>query len=381
MIELGIDMDLLPEILGVDRDRISLAKKRQVAFWRREKPSAWPVLLTAPLSAMQEMLPKANFQEAFYDSHQMLLSQLRGVCGMLNAGSDAVPSVRANLGTAVTLACLGLKQEVFVDKMPWLQERLTRKQVASLEPDDIKIQGDFERGLEYMQDFREILGDRVAVYCMDTQGPFDLAHLLLGDDLFYAIYDDPPLVHHLMEICLAAGIKTHTWMKEINGEPIDTLYHSNSIFAENMGVRICEDTPVIIGPEAIYEFAMPYSQRLASHFGGAWVHYCGRNDELTKAILSMPEIRGINFGHIPGHEQLHDFEADMQLCLESKKVYFGNWPLLEGESGRAFLARMFRWACQGVLLTSANPAVDRSRREEGFFENGKEALDYWYSLG
>ena len=165
-------------------------------------------------------------------------------------------------------------------------------------------------------------------------------------------------------------------MKEVSGEPWDNLYHSNAIYAENMGIRICEDTSVLISPDAINEFAMPYTQRLAQHFGGAWVHYCGRNDKLTDAICQIPEIRGINFGHIPGHELDHQFEEDMKRCIDSKKVYFGSWPRLSGESGAEHLSRLHRWASQRCLIPQGNPALDKNNG----FSNVTQALDYWYNL-
>lgn len=55
----------------------------------------------------------------------------------------------------------------------------------------------------------------------------------------------------------------------------------------NAGIRLCEDSTAIVGPAAIEAFALPYTRRLAQRFGGAWVHYCGRNDALTAAALDF----------------------------------------------------------------------------------------------
>jgi hypothetical protein len=222
------------------------------------------------------------------------------------------------------------------------------------------------------------MGDALAIYCMDTQGPFDLAHLMIGDALFYEMTDDPPFVHHLMELCLELGIRTHTWMKEITGEPRTAMHHSNAIYTESAGIRICEDTTALLGPEQIAEFAIPYSRRLAAHFGGAWVHYCGRNDHLTDAVCATPEFAGINFGFIPGHEHDHSFEADMARCQAGKTVYFGHWPLLPGETGEAYLRRIHPWAKRGVLLTGfGNNGIGD---QPGFLCNAASALAFWNTL-
>ena len=378
------DVRSLPEICGLDQDRINLAKKRQVAVWKREKPDKWPVIAVGKLSQEQEKIPNPNLKEAFYDSDLMLCSQMRGACAAANSNSDIVPSIRANMGTGTIVSCLGLEQEIFEDKMPWLGQHLTKEQVSKLTPDDIKIRGTFELGLRHMRRFKEIMGDIVGVYCMDTQGPFDLAHLVMGDEIFYQFYDDPPFVHHLMDICLDLGIKTHTWMKEVSGEPKDKEYHGG-LYAENMGIRICEDTTAIVGEEIIREFAMPYTQRLAKHFGGAWVHYCGRNDHLTQAICEIPEVRAINFGIMPCGKQSHNWKEEMDRMAKYKKVFFGAWPKDDNESDRDFLRRMHESAVKGLIVPEIGYALFdciKARDNRGGDPIGSldEALDFWYSL-
>ena len=388
----GID---LAALLNEDQQRIEMARRRQAAVWQGDKPDAWPIIFTAPLSESQEALPNPNYEEAFYDDDLMLASQLRLACAVNNSRSDAVPSIRANLGTGITLSCVGLKQLVFPDKMPWLKEHMSREQISRLEPDDIKIQGDFGRGLDCMRFFKDTLQNGLPVYCMDTQGPLDLAHLLAGDDLFYAMYDDPPYVHHLMEFVVELGLRTHRWMKEATGEVMDRCHHGNSLYSENFGIRICEDTSAIIGPDAVAEFSIPYDQKLARAFGGAYVHYCGRSDHLTQALLEAPDIKGINFGFIPGKDDMHNYDEEMEKCLQYGTVYTGPWPRMKGESGKAFLERMHRWASQGVLIPHGNAAVakpmyrelgkgevlaDTGHSDAEKFENIEDALDFWYGL-
>jgi uroporphyrinogen-III decarboxylase len=370
------DVYRLRELYQPDPARLALARRRQAAFWRHARPDAWPATLSGPLTAAQQAIPNPNFKEAFEDADLMLCSQVRAASAAYSAGGDGVPSIRVNFGTGVCLACLGLEQEVFEDKMPWLRRHLTKEEIARLTPDAIKIQGSFARGLDYIRRFREVMEDRVPVYCMDTQGPFDLAHLLYGDDLFYAVHDDPPFVHHLMEIVLELGVRTHRWMKEVTGEPLTSFHHSNVLYAENIGVRICEDTTSIVSPAVIEEFALPYTRQLAQRFGGAWVHYCGRNDHLTEFLCAIPEVRGINFGHVPGREHDHCFEEDMRRCQAGGKIYFGNWPRREGETGRQYLQRLHVWAKPGVLF----PILDAALAAPEGLTSAAEVLSCWYEL-
>jgi hypothetical protein len=366
----------LRDLYIVNHDRIELAKERQASVFRGETPDKWPALLNAPLTEKQKRIPSPNYTEAFDDIDMMMCQQMRSACSTANANSDAVPSIRGNYGVGVLMSVIGLEQLTFPDKMPWPQDHLTRDQVAKLTVDDIEIKGTFGRGLEFMRRHMELMGAQPAAYCMDTQGPFDLAHLFLGDDIYYAIYDDPPLVHHLLEFCLELNIRTHEMMKEISGEGRNECYHSNRLYADNMGIRICEDTTAIISPDSMQEFAMPYTRRLAQHFGGAWVHYCGRNDHLTRFVCEIPEIRGINFGHIPGNVHDHPFEDDMKICADTRTVYFGNWPRFDDESGEDYLRRMYKWSEQGVLIADIGPALRGAQP----MPSSEAVLDFWYSL-
>jgi uroporphyrinogen-III decarboxylase len=372
------DVTQLPAYLNFDFERIELAKQRQAAVWKGKKPDAWPIVLRSDLTEQQKKIPTANFEEAFYSKELMLCQEAHGACSVGNSRSDAIPSIRVNFGTGILLSCLGLEQTIFPDKMPWLKEHLTKEQVSELTPDDIEIKGSFEKGLEYMRFFKEILGDSLPVFCMDTQGPLDLAHLMIGDQIFYEFYDDPPFVHHLMNLSLELGIKAHEWMKEINGEQQNEHYHSGMLYSNNMGIRICEDTTAIIEKSAMEEFAMPYTRRLAQHFDGAWVHYCGRNDNLTRLICEIPEVRGINFGLIPGHEYDHQFEEDMNLIKDHGKVGWLDWPRFENESSKDYLKRMHYWASQGALIPGCNRAIGGGTGED--LDSVEAVKDYWYSL-
>ena len=373
------DVTSLPSLYTPDRRRIRVAEQRQADVFAGRKPDKWPLLIGGKRTAAQEKIPAPTIKEAFYDSDLMLCYGLRSAAASANTDSDVVPSIRANMGTGILMACLGLEQELFAEnEMPWLKCHLTKAEIMKLTPGDIKIQGSFELGLRHMKRFREIMGDSIPVFCMDTQGPYDLAHLLLGDDLFLEMYDDPPFVHHLMDLVLALSIKAHTLMKEISGEPLNHVYHSNSYYGANMGIRICEDTTVLIGEDAINTFAMPYTARLARHFGGAWIHYCGRNDGLTRALCGIPEIRGINFGHVPG--KVNDvgperFKKDMDLLHKSGKVYVGAWPLYPGESGKEYLDRIHKYAAIGAIIPVGNAALGKNG-----FGSEDEALAYWHGL-
>lgn len=365
------DVKQLPELLDFDYEHIQKSRERQCSFWRGEKISTPLLFVGGELSEKQKIIPEYNYKEIFTDKEKMLCSEIRAACAVANGRSDSIPSIRANFGTGTILACLGLEQEAFTDKMPWLTEHLTKEQITKLSPDDIQPRGTFARGLEMMHYYKEIMGESIPIYVMDTQGPFDLAHLMLGDELFIQLYDDPSFVHHLMNLCLELGIKTHRWMKEAINEPLTSLHHGSVLYSDSFGIRICEDTTVMLSPDHIEEFAVVYSRKLAREFGGAWVHYCGYHEGLTDAILSSPELRLLNFGHIPGHEQEIDFYKNMGKFKKYGKINFNCWPKFADESTEEHLIRLHKFAASGILAPACGAVKDFS---------AKEILDFWCNL-
>ncbi len=360
---MNIDFTAALDYLDSKQEQIRRAEQRQLKFWRREKLPVPLYFLGGKLPEAVAGLPDPDYLQAASDPQLMLAAELRKAMAALEGQSDLVPSIRPNLGCGVVLACLGLEQEFYPDKMPWLHSHLTLAEAQKLDIDRVEIRGTFARGIDMMKYFVETLGGRLSVYPMDTQGPFDLAHLLAGDEIFLAMFDDPDAVHHLMEFCTALLEKLIRAMKQAIGEPL-TVSHYQNLYSKTFGIRICEDTTALLGPDQIAEFAMSYSRRLAEAFGGAYCHYCGRNDELTAAQLAEPAFKVLNFGQIPGKPELHDFQEEMAKFTAAGKPYFGNWPRLAGESYPAYLERLYPYMLSGILLpTLDQPPLDYSRSQ------------------
>ena len=250
------------------------------------------------------------------------------------------------------------------------------EEAKKLTVDDIKIQGTFARALEFIDFFREIMDDRIDIFVPDTQGPFDLAHLLLGDEIYYLLYDDPDVMHHILDVCTELYIRTTRAAKKAIGEPLGCSTHSMRLYSPTAGVRVCEDTTTIIGRESIEAFAMPYTLRIAEEFEGAWIHYCGRCDALRDLLCECDNVKGLNYGIVPGKEDDFDFEKEMDVLAGHGKVYYGNIPRKPAESGEDYLRRIHGYSRSGCLIPIGDAAVGG----ETGFQNVEQALDFWYSL-
>ncbi|MBR0464658.1 MAG: hypothetical protein IJJ23_09845 [Clostridia bacterium] len=320
-----------------ERYQESIACQREVFYHRRV--GVQPLLLTSQRLEPFADLHPFTYKEIHYDPEKMLFNGLLDALCAQAGGRECVPSVRANMGCGIVPALFGLVQELFDDKMPWLQKHLSPEQIREMSKADITLTPEFQMALRHMEYMTDALkGSGVRVYPVDIQGAFDTAHLVMGDEIFYQMFDDPDLVHHLLDLsCDAIQIAFDECLKRIPDSQ-HTVCHYNYLAIPRAlgGLKLSEDTPTILSPSAIDEFVKPYMHRALESAGGGYIHYCGRNDALFQAVMEEPYAHGLNFGN----PEKHDMEQILRQCAAHKKLYIGPVPGNPDESPDAFIRRV-----------------------------------------
>ena len=281
-----------------------------------------------------------NMNEQFYDKEKMLFAHLEEILDIASDIHDAVACLRPNFGTIFIPAILGLSYQVPEDTFAWLTSRLSNEQVKNITSPDLDHNPMMQRAEAYLQYFQETVPPWIHVYLPDTQGPFDIAQAILGQEIFLAIYDDPELVHHLLDFSTKLYIEVSKRLKKIINEPMDSCYHGHAlargIYMANGGTRISEDSATLLSPQHIDEFVIPYDRQALQAFGGGFIHYCGKHLYLLEAYLKLQEVRAINFGN----PESYNFEETMEKFLNYQKVYFGVWPKKDQETAEEYIYRI-----------------------------------------
>ena len=327
------------------KDRYSGAIEAQKAVWEDGTPDAQPLLLKCPLpDALADKFPGYNPGEIHADKVKMLLNGMKDMAATALSGMQAVPSIRANMGCGIFPSLFkGILPRLFDDKMPWVVDHLDADQIRRLGEEDIVITDEFKLALEHMAYISEhIEGTGAFVFPLDLQGPFDTAHIVYGDAIFYDMYDDPGLVHHLLDLCChAIEIGIRECFKLIT-EDADVVAHYNDVVLPKSrgGLKISEDTSTLLSPAHIDEFVTPYTDRVLGLTGGGYIHYCGRNDHLLKRMLELDKVCGINFGN----PDKHNMDSVLQTVSGAGKVYYGYVTKADGEGEAEFFGRVRRSA-------------------------------------
>ncbi|HOS44772.1 MAG TPA: hypothetical protein PK794_13870, partial [Armatimonadota bacterium] len=252
-------LDDLLAMLEPDPRALEDGRRRMADVWHDRPTDSLPILFGAP--APEGVSGGGDMRRHFEDDAQMLYDAVVGLLGVARAGSDMQLTIRADTGTGTFATVAGCELLPSEYALPWTTH-LTREALQAFHPEEMTLAeaGVMPRVKRLYAYFREALPDDVHPFCADSQSPYDLAHLLYGDPIFYDMYDDPDFVHELLRKTTYLYVECTTLIKAWMNEPLDGGYHWGMAVA-NGGTRSCEDTATLLNAEAIAEFVHPYRSR------------------------------------------------------------------------------------------------------------------------
>ncbi|MBN1558399.1 MAG: hypothetical protein JW951_09665, partial [Lentisphaerae bacterium] len=281
-------------------------EQRHIDFWEGRGPS---LILIPPQDV--PLYDLHDYPRRFEDPRAMWESEMARARPVLDWPTDGIPTVRPNLGVVLVPALAGQSYRIESGAMPWPGEPLAEEVLRAAVPPEPASCGLLERARAFYRIHCAENGDAVAAYLGDTQGVFDIAHLLYGDNLLLEVADPDrwEWVDALLEISLQLYLAATRRMKEALGEPAGEMVHGHGtpqgITFPHAGARVSEDTATLLSPSTIDRFVLPMVARCAEPYGGLFVHYCGRHEVLFRKLAELPFVRAVDLGN-PEHYNLED---------------------------------------------------------------------------
>ena len=275
--------------------------------WRRFLAGECEAEIFSPVrrerSAPGTPLRPININDALRDYDAMAASEFGEVSAALNT-NGANLAVRTNYGSAILASLFGA--EIF--EMPRSTNTLpttrpfnsTDKMRELLDKGAPELESGFgARVFACGELYREILdtypkiGRYVSVFHPDLQGPLDICELLWGEEMFYAMYDEPELVHALMRLITETYIRFMDRWFALYPCGTDMNCHWRSLRHRGRILLRC-DSAMNLSPDLYAEYAVPYDRILLEHFGGGAMHFCGRGDHYIDLLCAQPMLTGVN---------------------------------------------------------------------------------------
>ena len=223
-----------------------------------------------------------------------------------------------DLGTTLLPSGLGMEIVVQPDQQPWLRGHLSPE--AYLAGPDPAQEGALRGEVPLAEAFYRLFRERqargkvhpaVRAYAPDTQGVFDLSHLVIGSGLFLLLADDPPAAHRVQARSLALFLAATRRFKGLLGEAPGSMVHGHGmaegVWFPGTGARISEDSCTLIGQAMIEEFCLPYIREAVRPFGRGFLHFVEGQPGLAHAR------RGVQA--LAPEQALEEADGDVQVLV------------------------------------------------------------------
>ncbi len=274
------------------------------------------------------------YSEAFRDREKMLYNELgaleANVLNAVNLRDDYPLQIRANYGIGVICSLFGLESLLKNDEMPWVTHL---ESVDDLRPIVDRGVPELDAGLgrsvrECCEYYRETLRPYekcsrwIHITQPDLQGPFDILHLMLGSEIFYALYDEPELVHDALRLITETYVAYHRMITPYTTALIDggrkCVVH-RAAYGGTLVIK--DDTATATLSEEMYaEFVAPYNTMLLRALSAApgenigSIHFCGARKPWHYRQMAAQPIDCLNFGN----PEMQDFETSRGILADRK---------------------------------------------------------------
>ena len=299
-------LENLKKLLEYCEENIDLAERkaaieRQKKCYRFEKLDHPCVDFGFPHSASQFKRGYSR-EEIHEDMEKMMYNEIRSRLSLLESRNSGVPMIRADYGIGCLPSIFGVESIIVDGNRPWVKHvgKEGVKQILAKGMPDYR-NGFGQRMIDTYQFYAQVLADypkcreAIKFYHPDFQGPFDVAHLMYGSDIYMDLYDEPELIHELLQLVTATYIDCMKKIKPyLNDEEDGYCYHWGQLYPGSVVVR--NDTAVNLSPDMYAEFVAPYDSEVLRAFGTGSVHFCGRADQWIFDMVKCKDIAGFNFG-------------------------------------------------------------------------------------
>jgi hypothetical protein len=341
-------------------------------FWQGDGPCL--ILVPAARNTLYDL---EGYPDRFHDPEAMWRSEMSRARPVIDWPTDGIPTVRPNLGVVFVPAIAGLDFRLPEAAMPWPGAPLPLDRIRAardIVPEQTEV---FGLARDFYDVHRRSGATDVAPYLADTQGVFDIAHLLRGDEIFFDLADPEAgdRATELMDVCSVLYERASLALKRALGEDNDTMIHGHGaeqgLHFPHAGARVAEDTATLLSPSMIESVILPAVTRCADRFGGIFAHFCGHHPTLLRQLAELPGVKAIDLGN----PEQYDSRRVMECCAETDTVLYSRLAAEPGEDWRAYATRL-----AGLVQTTGARVALRPVLFPASREDCRELLDMWHAL-
>lgn len=273
-----------------------------------------------------------------------------------------MPNIKPNLGIGTIAGAFGCRLRVNDEADPWtktLINRDCREKVYELAQPDSVSNPIFKRVRErigYLQEH----GD-MPLRLVNVASPLVTASMIWDyTDFIMALLESPKEVHHLLDMITRATIDYVNVQLETITD-LHSMGHEVLCVPREVGLRISDDTAVLLSPKLYREFGVHYNGRLAEAFGGIVVHACGDSRYIIPTMLETPGLRGLDLT-MPQNSDWSALTAAAGQVVLSLRHYY--WDHTEANVDPVTYSRKLinTFGTTGIFIVTSSPDAEQARK-------------------
>lgn len=249
---------------------------------------------------------------------------------------------------------------------------LTADEILDMGMPDPRKAGILPEIFEFIEAVKSLTPDCVKIGVPDTQGPYNLAHMMMGDEIFYLPADDPENMDAVMTRITDFYLAFHQELRAAIGEKRYPLGPN-----ARCRLRLCSCN--LISMDMYLEHVCKHDQRLAEFFGEIGVHPCGGRHVFLEAIRHIPNI---------GFIEAVPFDQSPVPCITADEAMeeIGDRPIRLEMSRKATLETVRDMALSDFAITRRHPTFTFYYDVDGMtLEQARELrvwmIDQWTAQG
>ena len=213
-----------------------------------------------------------------------LAQDIKTIVNPLKLYNPYLPALGWRYGPATLATAFGIELDLDNVKFPSAPKRnLPLKAFENFDPPDINIAGCFPEIKETIEFYKANTPPWIKILLPDMQGPFNIAHTIVGTELYYALTDAPRLVHRFMQLVTDFLIHCYKILPQWIGKKRMINYIGKS-------KCIAECSCNLISKDMYREFVKPYDLQLQRVLGNIGIHPCSGPQVFEVTLDELPNV-------------------------------------------------------------------------------------------
>jgi len=288
----------------IDTDKIHSSKALQKQALSYENIEASCIKISYPCTQYSTY----SILDVHKDMAKMMYNELVSCMPEIEGLSDGTPMLRANYGVGTFPSFFGIDYKFVGENMPWVEpvavdkiKRIIDKGVPEIKCGlGQKLIETYEFYVQMLEKYPKCKKS-IMLFHPDFQGPFDVAELIWGADIYLAMYDEPELVHSLLDVITESYISLMKKLKlYLNDDDGDFHGHWNALASGHVLIR--DDSAVNLSADMYKEFVQPYDEKILKAFDKGTIHFCGRADQWVLEMAKSESLSALNFGFVENQD-------------------------------------------------------------------------------